>query len=52
MVKQNDLVGTVPDGVVVVHHQIFQRLDQPSLHVTGFGSFDGSVNQTLATSLK
>jgi hypothetical protein len=32
--------------------EVLQRLDETSLHVTGFSSFNGSVDKTLATALK
>ena len=47
----NNLVGAVPDGVVVMHDEILEAFDKPSLHVTGFGGLDGSIDETFATAL-
>ena len=43
----NERLVAVPHGAVVGDHDRLLRFDQTTLNVTGFGSFDGSIDQTL-----
>ena len=47
--KLNDSFIARPNCVVVLHYEVFQSLHQPALHVACLGSFDGCVDESLAT---
>jgi hypothetical protein len=45
----NNFIDGRSNSHVILHAQIFQTLDQTSLHVAGFGCFNSRVHQALTT---